>query len=267
MWFLCLTGLFLLLLNVSGFFLNLRNQEIYAEQRIPDHFKTTLRRKEFYDKIENAKIRPINEYLHLINDAVDERFAHYWWDEGVEKYNLRIPPSENFLLFLAGYLKPEIYRKYEICDVTKAIERGIGMCTQQSGVLSKILEENHVENTMWLLRRHTVVTAQASNGWWILDPDYGVIIPHDEASVMRDPKIIIPYYKEKGFDDNAIATLVDIYGKDGPIGTNGTWEQYNEHYNKKFCDTERWLYIGKWTIPFILLLLSAFLYKTYRKRC
>ena len=41
---------------------------------------------------------------------------------GINKYNLRIPFYENYLLFIASYLNPEEYLKYEFVDYRKAIE-------------------------------------------------------------------------------------------------------------------------------------------------
>lgn len=244
----CIAGCGLLTLNVTGFFLSLRNPDIH-EEPISHLFGSTLTEKDFYQAIAAVEGASLEDSLRKFNEVVNRGMAHYWWDEGIDQYNLRIPPHENYLLFFASYLYPEKYRKYEICNIHKAIERGVGICTQQAGVLSTLLEERHRENKLWLLRRHTVVIAHAGNEWWLLDPDYGVVVPEDYRTVMANPRSITPYYAAKGYEPHTIENLIDIYGVDGPVGAIATWEQYLG----KSCVYEQYAYIAKWLLPVLLL--------------
>ena len=68
--------------------------------------------------------------------------AHYWRDEGINKYYLRIPFWENYLLYIASYIDPEEYLKYEFYDYRRAIERGVGLCSQQAIIVSTWFDSN-----------------------------------------------------------------------------------------------------------------------------
>ncbi|MBA1330248.1 hypothetical protein QQ73_03385, partial [Candidatus Endoriftia persephone str. Guaymas] len=40
-----------------------------------------------------------------------------------------------------------------------------------------------------------MATAKTTNGdWWILDPDYGVVIPHDLRTLEQQPELVSEYY-------------------------------------------------------------------------
>lgn len=108
------------------------------------------------------------EYIVKLNNAINKGIAHYWADEGILKYNIRIPIYENYLLFLASYTSPRLFRKYEYCNYRKAVERGIGLCSQHAIIISKILEENGINSKIIGLSGHVVTMAQIhkeNNSW------------------------------------------------------------------------------------------------------
>ena len=94
-------GFCLLIINIIGLFISLRNESIYKEKA-----GINLTEKELYQRI-NKTVTDKKEYITHLNEAVHKGIAHYWRDEGINKYNLRIPFYENYLLFLASYLDPE----------------------------------------------------------------------------------------------------------------------------------------------------------------
>ena len=135
-------GLCLFTINIAGLFISLRNESIYkAKTEFANDI--ILSEKEFYQKL-NQPIVDKKEYVVELNKAVNQGIAHYWRDEGINKYNIRIPLHENYLLFIASYLDPKEYRKYEFVDYRKAIERGIGLCSQQAIIISEILMKKNI---------------------------------------------------------------------------------------------------------------------------
>ena len=102
-------GLCLFVINIIGLFISLRNESIYKEHTgFTDDI--ILSEKELYHRINKAVINK-KEYILNLNEAVNQGIAHYWRDEGIDKYNIRIPIYENYLLFIASYLNPEEYLK------------------------------------------------------------------------------------------------------------------------------------------------------------
>ena len=168
-----------------------------------------------YQKI-NQTNTDRKEYITNLNEAVHQGIAHYWRDEGINKYNLRIPFYENYLLFIASYLAPEEYLKYEFYDYRRAIERGVGLCSQQAIIVSEILLEKRIPSFIIGLSGHVVLRAQVDadrDEWWVLDPDYGVVIPHDIDIIEKNPKIIRSFYAQAGYKPKTIDSLGKIYEK------------------------------------------------------
>jgi len=78
-----------------------------------------------------------------------------------------------------------------------------------------------------------------TDDWWVLDPDYGVVIEHDLETIARNPIMITNAYKGKGYHDQVIDDLVSIYGPSG-----------NEIIDEKLrCDQEEHIYLLKWLLP------------------
>jgi glycosyltransferase involved in cell wall biosynthesis len=258
-----LLGLCLFAINIVGLFISLRNESIYKEKT---EFANDiiLSEKEFYQKV-NKPIVDKKEYVVELNQAVNQGIAHYWRDEGINKYNIRIPLHENYLLFIAGYLDPEEYRKYEFVDYRKAIERGIGLCSQQAIIMSEILMKKNIPSFITGLSGHVVLRAQVDENrdeWWVLDPDYGIIIPYDIDFIENDPKVIRPFYEQAGYNQKQIDLLENIYAKEGNVVSK---EQGARGYQfKRFRDEPRF-YFFKWVIP-IILIVPALIRFCFKKK-
>ena len=193
-------GFFLFIINIIGLFISLRNESIYQEKNTFFTNDIILTEKEFYDRINKAVIDK-KEYITNLNEAVNQGIAKYWRNAGINKYNLRIPFYENYLLFIASYLNPEEYLKYEFVDYRKAIERGIGLCSQQAIIVSEILLEKSIPSFIVGLSGHVVLRAQVDKShdeWWVLDPDYGVVIPYDIDIIENNTKKLGPFTPKQG---------------------------------------------------------------------
>lgn len=257
-----ITGTVLLLLNISGLFLSLRNPDIYQEQKVSFFEDISLTAQEVYSNIAREEREPADRFVLRINDLINRGIAHYWVDEGIEKYNLRIPVWENYLLYISSFIDPEHYKKYEFADYVKAIERGVGLCSQHAIIVTGILNANGIEAEMIGLSGHVVLRAKIEEGsWYVADPDYGTVIPHDISEIEDNPEIIRPSYRNlRGLShvndiEPVIDNLVDIFGKEGNRICKDGIRGYtgSEKFNREYLS-----YIFIWIIPIIMLLPYTF---------
>ena len=81
---------------------------------------------------------------------------HKQQDEG-------IPIYENYLLFIASYRYPDEYLKYEFVDYRKAIERGIGLCSQQAIIVSEILNSFRLRRTIYPILQYPLQAVSSTS--------------------------------------------------------------------------------------------------------
>ena len=259
-------GIFLMGLNMLGFVVPLRNPNIYLEPRIDNLPGIILTEKQLNQTLEQIEFTSTTEHVTKINDAIHRGMINIQLDRAISDFNFRIPPHENFILFFASYLYPDKYTIYEFCDERKAIERGVGLCSQQVGVLSQILYKNDIASRTVDLKEHIVALVQVDRTtdlWWIIDPDYGVVIPYNIQQIEQDPSIVASFYEEKGYKPNTVKNLVGLYGRED----KAVRERKKSSYFQNICTFERKAYIAKWVIPLALVLPSLFfLRKKHRKR-
>ncbi len=170
-------------------------------------------------------------------------------DPRLVEYHYAMPVWDNWIFFVLRYLHPSAYRYYHVCDWRRALERGIGGCEQQDMALVGFLREHGYRTGIVDLYRHTVALAETAPGRWIvLDPDFGVGIPHTLDELTADRALLEGYYAHQpGFP------LWEIYTKERPqVNYGGPEIRY-----PRACLIERWAYVAKWGVPFVLLLMGA----------
>ncbi len=245
-------GVFLLLLNMIGLFKTMRNPDIYTEEntlrnRIGD---VTIRYPEILDMLERKPGESNVDFAIRINKVVNDGFMHYWKKEGIDKYHLRVPIWENYMLYFASYINPVRYERYEFSDYKKNLERGAGLCSAHSIVVKGILQENGMRaELMDVGGRHVVVRAELNDtATYILDPDYGIVVPYDTAEIQANPELVRePYSKmhELYYPD-----AVDPYTTDFIVEIFGSY--------KKMYDVDHWFehfsYKAIWILPFLLMI-------------
>jgi hypothetical protein len=248
-WFL---GLLLLLMNLSGEFVSLRSSDL--DRNYSDDL--TISEDQIYEVVgQNFASRDL--YIYNVNSAVYKGISHSAWAGDPDELNLRVPFNENYLLFLASYIYPRVWERYEFSNPQKAIERGIGICSQKAIITTRLLANNGIETKVIGLDGHVVATSKVdleSNQWWIVDADYGVVIEHDIVEIEKDPEIIRVYYRDAGYANHTIDALVEIYGKEGnyvPSGVSMTAYHPNRLYVEYF---EYLAYIMKWLIPIVFII-------------
>ncbi len=242
-------GVFLLGLTIFGRFQTLRNPVIYQETR-----GTTQKNELVFppDKVLQVLEQPVMDrhlWLHQLNEVVNKGIAHYWEDEGLNNYNLRIPWSENFILASLGLAIPDWFGKWEIFDYRKAVERGVGLCSQQSIIILQVLADKGIPAKMLGLSNHRIITAEVEPGqWWILDPDFGVVIESDLATVELDSNIVRDAYREAGHSKKDVDNMVRMFELKGK-----RVEPLSVFYKERYY-LEPLTYILIWLIPLGLLL-------------
>jgi hypothetical protein len=242
----------LLFVNVIGLFTSLRNPAIYDDPKLRK--PVTLTEDELWKQINSYDGKHSQAYAIALTDALHNGMAHYWEDEGIDKYNLRIPFHENYLLNLASYIYPPMFRKYEFAYYKRAIERGVGLCSQMALVEARVLRNAGLTCRMVSLSKHVVVEGQVDGErWWILDPNYGVVIPHGMDEIRRAPELVRDHYREAGWDEPTVDGLVDIYAHEKIKvfrTTGGRWYHLKKWYG------ERIAYVLIWAMP--IGMLTAF---------
>ncbi len=164
-------------------------------------------------------------------------------------YHLTVPAWENYFLYLFRFLKPDTYKSYELSGYRRALERGIGQCGQQAMTVIGFLEERGFETGFIQLNGHVVATAEVAPGaWYVLDPDYGVSIPHSLGELERDRALVERYYG-RFLDRNPWR----LYGETpNTVAYGGPGLRY-----PRGSVIEEIAYIAKWAFPAALLALSA----------
>jgi len=252
---LLLAGILLLGINIYGLFKTMRNPAIYDEEKIIHNRLGDITIK--YPEIKKLLARKSGEsnvdFALRINKVVNDGFAHYWKTEGIEKYHLRVPVWENYLLYAASYADPKNYQRYEFSNYKKDLERGVGLCSSHSLVVKGILKENGIKGELLDVgKRHVVVRAELNDtAAYILDPDFGVVVPFDTAAITSNPELVrAPYSKMAALyypdakDPYTTDLMVDIFGKRKYVYSVDNWFEYFSYW-------------AIWIIP--VLLMAPFL--------
>ncbi len=260
-------GAALILLNLAGLFIPLRNSDIYTEPHCREKEDITLTEKQALEMLRYRPGETNRDYASRAVRAVSQGLAHYWWDNGMETYRIRVPPWENYILFAASFIQKR-FLKYEFYNHRKALARGVGMCGQAAVVLVGFLKENGIDARIVSLNGHTVTTALLEpETWHILDPDMGVHIPHNMESICSDPESVLPYYTESGLP------FYDKLRRSSGWAEKGSqefkqkvirWYSPGKYYidssgvsnyagGPKYVAFEKWAYKAKWVLPILLM--------------
>lgn len=248
-------GLLLLGINIYGLFKTMRNPAVYSEEktirnRIND---ITIKYPEILDQLKRKQNESNIDFAVRINKVVNDGFIHYWKEAGINKYHERVPVWENYLLYAASYIDPQKYRTYEFSNYKKNLERGVGLCSTHSTIVKGVLLDNGIKaELMDVGGHHVVVRAELNDtATYILDPDFGIVVPHDTAAISANPELIRAPYKDMAAlyypdakDPYTTETMVDIFDKKLRIYSVDNWFEYFSYW-------------AIWIIPFLLMMPYA----------
>ncbi len=241
----CFTiGVFLLGLNFSGFFISMR----------PDNSPALT--KNIYSDIKKKSDESATDYSKRLNNLVHQNMIRFNVDElSLKKFNLRVPATENWLLWMIPIFKPN-YKIYEFISYKKALERGSGLCSQLAMCYVSILNQNHMNAKILPLGNHVVASYSSTDDpskSFVADPDIGVLIPCQIENIKQNPGIISDFYAEKTsaeFSKSLEKSFINTGYTALPVKDYVGWKSY--YY-------EPISYILKWLIPVALMLPLAFL--------
>jgi len=245
-------GILLLCINIFGLFKTMRNPEVYSEEknirnRIND---ISIKYPEILEMLKRKPNESNIDFAVRINKVVNDGFIHYWKTAGIDKYHERVPVWENYLLYAASYINPEKYRMYEFSNYRKNLERGVGLCSTHSTIVKGVLLENGIKAELLDVGGHHVVVRAELNdtATYMLDPDYGIFVPHDTAAITANPELVREPYKN----------MAELYYPDAvdPYTTDILVKIFGDR--KHVYSVENWFetfsYWAIWIIPFLLML-------------
>jgi len=132
----------------------------------------------------------------LVHDAI----VHDWSDARRDSFHIRLPFAWNWVLGAAARIAPERFGKYEFVDPDRALERGVGPCSQKALALVGVGRRAGHDMRLVGLRGHVVVEDRVGgSGRWTLDPDYGVAVDASVAELAADTARLAGAYAERGY--------------------------------------------------------------------
>lgn len=249
-----LAGIGLLVLNVTGIVVPLRSSDIdgYVDfaggKTLP--YQEAARRLAGIDASRMSKEDVVTEATRIIHQGMAHVSPEDVRENGLDYYAMRVPATENWVLFLLSFLKPDTYRDYEFCSYERALERGTGRCGQQSLALVSFLSDKGIDTGFVSLGGHAIATAEVADAeWYLLDPDYGGVVPYDIEEAERDPRRVLEHYWSPAAENRRLDRL---YGSENSVTYGGPRARY-----ARACPIESAAYVAKWAIPVAMLLPLA----------
>ena len=232
----------LLAISFWGIGRTLRSPAIYTEPGTLFENDITLTPEQLWSQVPLLAEESQEEYVTRLTLAVNRSMAHYWEDEGADRYNLHIPVWENWILYAEGLVFPHA-RKYEFQDYRMALDRGVGLCSQHSLALKGLLHKQGINIDAASLNGHVVNIVRLDDGRRLVcDADYGLVLPHSLEELRADPDLVAGYYA-------------------GAVNLDQVLKAYSgpsvEGSDLFASVRENALYVLKWLIPTLLLVIGV----------
>ena len=256
-------GLLLLAVNLLGFVVPLRAPDIDGYRDFADvrtlSFEDAMNQLDRLAETSSSKVQLASDATRLFHAGMAHVAPGDIETYGLDHYRMRVPGTENWILYVLSYLKPDTYRDYEFCNYRRALERGTGRCGQQSMALVSYLADQGMETGFVALEGHAIATAKVDErNWYLLDADYGGVIPFDIAAAERDPASVTPYYWSEAAHENEIH---ELYAPENTVRYGGPEARY-----ARACHIEKAAYALKWAVPLALLAPILFMLVSRRAR-
>jgi hypothetical protein len=245
----------ILLINFIGIFINPYTVELYFHR--PNDttisYDTALSNINLLNKRYKNKFNLINhqDELFIINNIVNtvfDRMSNLTIQKYCGKDFYKISIFDNWILFIKSYLFASDF-PYDFSNPYRALKRGAGLCSQQSIVVAELLREFGFKTGVTLLGKnaHVVGWVKTKKGIYILDADYGVILPFDFKYACHHKNELLEYYKNMKLQllnkEEEAKKIVDIY-----CCNNREIFEYKQY--------EDLLYIIKWLVPVIVIIIA-----------
>ncbi|MFT7304766.1 MAG: hypothetical protein ACI9P7_000023 [Candidatus Azotimanducaceae bacterium] len=258
-------GIALLLINLVGLSTSLRpavvsDAEFLFEQDLTLDFESAfVRLQRFPDQDDGAFVK---NAVVVISQAI----GHGWPVEQSKAFHLTVPLTENYLLFTLAHVGPaiqwatnipvgDVYRNYEFYNWRKALERGVGLCSQHAIILDGVLQRAGIDARIVRLEGHVLneVTLRESGDIWLADADYGLTIPLSLKEAELNTPIVKGFYEQTISDVVLLDELAKVYGEEG----NELLSSAGDYLGGPYVFIETASYLLKWLLPLLLLVGGA----------
>lgn len=168
------------------------------------------------------------------------------YPDALHHFEYTIPAQENYLLWLYQF-RGDKFDRWMFNDPYKAFEKGYGLCSDYAMILVAVLRERGISARIVEMREHVVAEAEIAPGaWWVLDADYGVVVPHSVSEIENNPAIIAAYYGE-----DAAGVMASYLSTDKLYANSAT------EYRSGTYLIERLSYGAIWLLPILLLVAGV----------
>lgn len=186
------------------------------------------------------------DFAARMNTFVNRHTVHYFFDNNTLG-NIDVmstPLSWSWPLWLCGLWGAISGNKFsvEFCDSVRGLERGYGYCSQRALILLDILRRNHLYARIVDLEGHVVCLLNDSQKEVVLDPDFGVVIPHTLEYIRNNPDILRMY-----MDESSIGLVRSIYEEGRWIGRKSGEYHCFSNFDIAAITAAAWL------VPLVLL--------------
>lgn len=169
----------------------------------------------------------------------------------------RISIFENYLLWLAGKF---YYPLGKTQDPYRIVSGGEGICSEVSMLFNSIARLNGYEARFVGLNGHVVSEIKTDHGWYVVDPDYGVVYPvglevlESEAGI----PMMTTMLSERGFSKATIQSYIQFFhSSEDNVIASGAALSPRLYLIERLSD---WL---KWIVPVLLIVLGGMIRKSH----
>lgn len=210
----------------------------------------TLNQQEAFTAVKRLPAETDTEYALRLTNVIYHALL-YPPNDAAEAW---IQPYDGWLLWLAAQTGRTNGRAF--ADWRRNLARGVGECSIHAYTLVGLLNDAGIEAYVVTRVHHVYATANLDGQWWVLDPTYGVTIPHDVRTAQRDPALVEAAYRDATtrqrvlFDDEpaldaVVRVMTDSWAGIAPIP----------------LAQEQALVAAGWLLPLVLLAIGLQGYK------
>jgi len=254
-----LTGAALMTLNAYGLSRSLRGRMVTEDPRDFSHDRI-ISADEAREALNALDPTDRVEFAMRASEIIGRSIKHLPYGyaavsaDTIAGFNLTVPIWENYFLYLFRFIRPRTYRAFQFNRWERAVERGIGQCGQQSVAVAGFLEEfGFRTGIVELWTTHVVATAEVAPGvWYVLDPDFGLSIPHSAEELSASPELVLDYYARFADPETDLfRDPVATYTTEPPRTSYGSRSRY-----PRGSVIEDIAYSAKWPFPALLILVG-----------
>jgi hypothetical protein len=243
---LLLVSFSLLLVNVVGL---VQGPELYPQsvKQNPGSKFSRYKELESGSSLFRKKEEEASHYFVRLTNTVNGHLVHKWGS----KVPTRVSVFDNYLLYFLSFVR-DSYKNYEFRKAERALSRGYGLCSQASLILEDILDREGFNPGIWNLNGHVLVeVVDHEKKSWLLDADYGVIMPYGMTEIKANQTLVKQFY-EPDHGEKAASNMASIFSSPNTFHPTRTYESGNF----KTIYKERIAYILIWIIPAFGLILA-----------